>query len=279
MLSAALSVSFGHHPELKLDAFVPENGVEGQALVVGIHGGWWHQGHHQDLRACCLALAEHGHPSATIGFRSIAGPTANPGPEHARNGMDILSDVMVGITKAAEEATLLGWGGRSVVLLGSGSGSLIALLAAHRLSTDRSLRATAPRIRAVIACGVTPSLDNHDGWAVALAPVMDRFAGRDRHALSPLHQSPGGFPAALLLHGDKDPDVPVMLAQRFHQRIAPANEGSHLHVLAGLGHHFIEQPQSLGGRTALERILPFLTEHGRDFTHAPALMAEAEASE
>lgn len=265
-VTASLSVRHGAHPEQSFDVVVPDHSAgdgNRQALVVALHGGWWHQGHHQDLRAFCLALAEHGWAAASLGFRQLAPPGANPGPEHARSGTDIVADVLSGLPKVIEEAALLGWSGSSVVLLGSGSGSLLALLAASRLTLERK---AGVRIRACIAAGVTPSLDHADGWAPALAATIDRFAGRDRHALSPMHLTPHGYPALLLLHGDKDVDVPAALAQKLHQRVVAADESSAIQVLAGPGHHFIESPFSANGKVGMESILAFLAEHGREPT-------------
>lgn len=261
-ISASLAVRYGQVPEQSFDVVVPEPGAP-RALVLCVHGGWWHQGHHQDLRAFGLALAEHGWASASIGFRQLAQPGANPGPEHARGGADILADVLAAIPKAIEEAAILGWNGTSVVLLGSGSGSLLALLAASKLTLERK---PGVRIRACIAAGVTPSLDHGDGWAPALAATIDRFAGRDRHALSPMHLTAHGFPPLLLLHGDKDVDVPAVLAQKLHQKVVAADEPSEIQVLAGPGHHFIESPFSPNGRLAMERILPFLDAQGTEPT-------------
>jgi acetyl esterase/lipase len=263
-VTASLSVRYGAHPEQAFDVVVPDHPASvdgGQALVVALHGGWWHQGHHQDLRSCCLALAEHGWPAASLGFRQLAPPAAISGPEHARSGADIVADVLAGLPKVVEEAAMLGWSGNSIVLLGSGSGSLLALVAASRLTLERK---AGVRVRACIAAGVTPSLDHADGWAPALAATIDRFAGRDRHALSPTHLTPHGYPALLLLHGDKDVDVPAALAQKLHQKVVGADESSEIHVLAGPGHHFIESPFSANGRLAFDCILPFLAAHGTE---------------
>ncbi len=262
-VTAALSVPYSTGAEQAFDVFVPDTvgGLEAsqtRALVVCLHGGWWHQGHHQDLRGLCLALAEHGWPSATVGFRQVAAPGANPLPDQARSGIDQIQDILTALPKVCEEAALLGWNGSTVVVLGSGSGSLLALVVASRLTLDRKPNV---RVRACIAAGVTPSLDHSDGWAAGLGAAIDRFAGRDRHALSPLHLTPHGFPALLLLHGDKDVDIPAALAHKFHQRIAGADESSSLHVLAGPGHHFVEHPLSANGRLAMDCILPFLAEH------------------
>jgi len=129
---------------------------------------------------------------------------------------------------------------------------------AHQLVQERS----PIRVRAVVACGLTPSLDHNDGWAPALAKHIDQFAGGNRHALSPLHLKPEGFPSVLTLHGDQDVDVPAKVAQKFHQRQAGAGEDSRLMVLAGAGHHFMEHPYAPVGRTAIEHLWPFLAEVG-----------------
>ena len=256
-LSVQLSVPYGSGHEQAFDVVVPE-GSEARALVVCLHGGWWHQGHHQDLRALALALAEQGWAAASVGYRLMASPAANPGPEHAKSGQEVIADVLQALPVVVEEARLLGWTGKTIVLLGSGSGSLLALIAASRLTLDRK---AGVRVRACIAAGVTPSLDQADGVAPGLAAVIDRFAGRDRHALSPIHQTAHGWPALLLLHGDKDVDVPAAAAQKLHQKVVAADEVSEIHVLAGPGHHFVESPFSANGKPALECILAFLAVH------------------
>ena len=259
-ISVSLAVPYDAHPEQAFDVVVPDTQASdpSRALVICLHGGWWHQGHHQDLRALALALAEQGWAAASVGFRQLAAPGANPGPEHAKSGQDVLGDILLALPVVVEEARLLGWNGSSVVLLGSGSGSLLALIAASRLTLDRK---PAVRVRAAIAVGVTPSLDHNDGWAPALGASIDRFAARDRHHLSPLHFTPHGFPPLLLLHGDKDIDYPATLAQKFHQKLTAADESSTIHILAGPGHHFVESPFSVFGRMAMERILAFLAVH------------------
>ena len=257
-ISVSLAVRYDQHPEQAFDVMVPDSSAEARALVICLHGGWWHQGHHQDLRALALALAEQGWASASVGFRQLAAPGANPGPEHAKSGTEVVADVLLALPLVVEEARLLGWNGTSVVLLGSGSGSLVALVAASRLTLDRK---PSVRVRAAIAAGVTPSLDHNDGWAPALGATIDRFAARDRHTLSPLHFTAHGFPPLLLLHGDKDVDYPAALAQKFHLKLAAADESSAIHILAGAGHHFVESPFSPVGRMALERIVAFLNEN------------------
>lgn len=247
-LAAQLRVPYGTHARQHLDVFVPDGGQD-LALVVCLHGGWFAQGRGEDLRATCLALAEHGIPSATLDCRPLG-----DGP---RNGQEMLDELAAGAARALEEAALLGLDGRSVLTLGSGSGSLLSLLLAARLGADPALR-----VRGSAACGVTASLDHADGIAQTLLRTVDQFAGGHHHALSPLHLEAAAFPPLLLLHGDADTDVPAKQAQRFHQRQVDAGEESTFAVLTGAAHHFIEQPYEGAGRGAFERLVPFLRERG-----------------
>jgi acetyl esterase/lipase len=243
---ALLKLPYGPHPRTQFDLIVPE-GAEDSALVICLHGGWWTHGRHEDLRAFCLALAEQGLPSATIDFRPLG--------EGARHGQDILDELRGAIDKVLEEAAVCGLDGRSLVLLGSGSGSLLALLLAAQLGTDPKLR-----VRACIACGVTPSLDHADVAAPHALKAVDQFAGSQRHALSPITLRPDGFPPLLLLHGDSDGEIPAKVVHRFHMRVVEGGEPSQYAVLTGVGHQFIEQPHERAGKAAMERILPFLRE-------------------
>jgi pimeloyl-ACP methyl ester carboxylesterase len=240
-----LNRSYGPAPTQRFDLLIPDDRGR-KSLVVCLHGGWWHQGHHYDLRPLMMQLADHGQPAATLGVRCL-------GADGARSGADLIADAKTGLARILDDALVMGYEG-GLVLLGSGSGSLTALVAAHQLHEEH-----APvRIRAVIACGLTPSLDHNDGWAPALSKHMDAFAGANRHALSPMHLRPEGFPPLLALHGAQDVDVPTKVAQKFHQRQAGAGESTALMVLHGVGHHFVEHPHAAASRSALEHLWPFL---------------------
>jgi fermentation-respiration switch protein FrsA (DUF1100 family) len=240
-----LQVPYGQHARQRFDLFVPDEAAGG-ALVLCLHGGWWSQGRHEDLRPLCLALAEHGIASATLGTRQFG-----DGP---RSGVEIMAELREGTAKVLEEGALAGLDGRSLIPLGSGSGSLPALL----LAGDPQLRA-----RAAAACGVTPSVDHAEGMAPQLGKVLEQFGGANRHALSPIQHKPDGFAPLLLLHGDADAEVPAKLVHRFHLRVVEGGGESTLGVLTGAGHQFVEQPHERAGRAALERLIPFLSEHAR----------------
>jgi len=253
-VSCVLKTPTGGHAKATFDLFVPTGANAGTALVVCFAGGWWTHDKHEDLRLFCLALAEHGYASAAIGH-PVLGLSSGEG---ARHGQEIIDECRTGVLRALEEAALLGCDGHSLVTLGSGSGSLVALVLANQLGQDPKIR-----VRGCIAAGVTPTLDHADGLPIALLKTIDQFAGGQRHALSPMHLRADHYPPLLLLHGDGDNDIPARTANRFHLKVVEAGESSALAVLSGLGHQFIEHPTERGGRAALERILPFLNDHTR----------------
>lgn len=252
-LHAVLAQPYGSHPRQQIDVVVPDRLVA-RGLVALFHGGWWSQGRPQDLRPLALHLAELGFASATIGHRLFG--------DGARNGQDILDDVKVAISKALDECAIAGGSDSTVVLLGSGSGSLTALTAASQLTTDTRIR-----VRGVIACGVTPTLEHWEGCPSVVAKALEQFAGGHRHLLSPMELPATSLPPLLLLHGDSDTDVPAKLAQKLHARAIEADEVSTLAVLTGVGHRFVEQPLERGAKAALERIVPFLLENAQEPEH------------
>jgi acetyl esterase/lipase len=249
-LHAVLAQSYGQHPRQQLDVFIPDRLVA-HGLVVLIHSGWWTQGRHHDLRPLALHLAELGFASAAIGHRQLG--------DGARHGQDLIDDVKSGIAKALEESAIAGGSDSTVVVLGSGSGSLTALTAASQLASDARIR-----VRGAIACGVTPTLEPWEGCPTAVAKALDQFAGAQRHLLSPMDLPATTLPPLLLLHGDSDADVPAKVAQRLHARAIEADDASTFAVLTGVGHRFIEQPHDRGAKAALERIAPFLAEQARE---------------
>ncbi len=250
-LHALTDLSFGPHLRQVLDLFVPAN-ADGCPTIVCVHGGWWSAGHHHDLRGFALHLAEQGYAVASAGHRHL--------PHDIKGGSEIVDDVRAAAQRAVDEAGLLGASTNGVVLLGSGSGSLPALAAAWQMVADRKCTL---RVRAAIACGVTPSLEPWEGCPLALTKQLHAFANHQEQALSPIDLRADGFPPLLMLHGDADAEVPARAATKLHQRIIEAGEASTLAVLSGLGHQFIEQPFDRACKLAMDRILPFLHEHAR----------------
>lgn len=269
-LRAALSSSYGDQPRQRFDLFVPDRPVA-DALLVCVHGGWWSSNppfgkaqSHEDLRPFCCHLAENGLACAAVSLRNLK-------EQFARNGSDLVADVVNGTKRAIEEANLLGLPRAGVILLGSGSGSLPALVAAHRLVHDGT-----ETVRGVICAGVTPSLDPADGMSAALRTVADQFAGDERGRLSPLQLLPDGFPLCLLLHGDSDSEVPPKLAARFGEHLSRAGEALAPVLIPGGHHQLVETVHDRPARAAIAAIGDFVRAQGR-LGSEPCLFAGKDA--
>jgi acetyl esterase/lipase len=247
MLSATLSQPYGLHPRQRIDVFVPVGAAT--ALVCCIGGGWWADGRCEAARGFALMLAAHGLAVATLGHRPLG--------DGARTGDEVLSDLAEAAGKALEEAGVLGFEGRSMALLGHGSGALAALDLVPRLAR-RQL------IRAVIGLGGLVTLESNHGTAVAHQAACDRFAMGRHRDLSPLYADPALLPALLLLHGDADHDVPLSQAQALQAHCLGAGETSTLEVLPGVGHGFAEDALARTAPDAAARIAAFLAEHARE---------------
>jgi acetyl esterase/lipase len=249
-LHAVLSLSYGPHARQQCDVFVPLR-PKNKTLLALFHGGWWTQGKPQDLRLLALHLGELGYACALIGTRLLG--------DGARHGQDIIDDSKLALAKALEEASLHGASAQSVIVWGSGSGSLTALSTAMHVARHETIR-----VRGCIACGVTPTLEPWDGCAPTVTKSLEQFANHARHLISPMDMSAELLPPLFLLHGDSDNEVPARLAQRLHARAIEANETSQLAVLSGLGHRFIENPYDRAAKTALDRIIPFIDQYGHE---------------
>jgi acetyl esterase/lipase len=246
-VSATLGLPYGAHARQRIDVFVPDQASV--ALLCCVGGGWWADGRCEAQRGFALLMAERGIAVANLGHRPLG--------DGARTGDEVLGDLSEAMLKALEEAGVLGFNGRSIALLGHGSGSLPALLLAPRLARKHS-------VRAVVACGVLASLEHAAGTAASRLAACDRFAMGRHKDLSPLHLDPATLPAMLILHGDADQEVPLSQAQAMQTLVAGAGDVSQLEVMAGAAHGFAEDALTARAAAAANSVAGFLAEHARE---------------
>jgi dienelactone hydrolase len=256
----SLDLALGEHAAQRGDLFVPDH-AQDQALVVILPGGPWDGLYRQELRPFALALAERGIPCAPLGYRPLA--------EGSRTGEDLVAELVGEVGILLEEAAVAGMDGRSLALLGSGWGSLPALLLASRLVADARLR-----VRGAIACGATPGAEAAD-CAPAARATLAAFAGERRPALNPLGLAPETLPPLLLLHGSADEAVPGEVVERFSRRQSEAGETAAIERLAGAGHQFLAPADGPHARAAIAHIATFLASLGG----APAAGDQATADD
>ena len=243
-INATLSLAYGAHPRQRVDVFVPDGATA--ALCVCVDGGWWADGRCEAQRGFALLLAERGLAVANLGHRPLG--------DGARQGQDVVADLAEATVKALEEAQVLGYAGRSVAVLGHGSGSLAAIAVANRLGGTVT-------VRAAVACGVLASLEPNAGTAAVHQAACDRFAGGAHRELSPAQLDPSAVPPLLILHGEADRDVPLAQAQALQARLSGAGEQCRLELFPGSAYRFAEDALTRPAREAADRVAAFLAEH------------------
>lgn len=239
----ALSLPCGPEPALRADLFVPEDGGN-RALTVCLPGGWWQGGAkvHQELRPLCLQLVEQGLPAATLALPPLG----------SGGGTALLATLTAACAALLDEAAVAGLDGRSLVVLGSGSGSLVALLlAAHLAELPRF------RIRGAVAAGVTLVTDPARLPARARGPVQ-AFMPSGKPPLSPDALAPQALPPLLLLHQRADPEIPLAAVEAFASRQRAAGEAVELVLLPGEHHQWLEHPLSGVGPDTVTHLTTFL---------------------
>lgn len=240
--------AYGPHLRQRYDLFVPE-GADQCATVICLPGQWWTAGDHHDLRGVALRLAEAGWAAASIGTRLLE--------KDLRSGSELVGDVIAACDKIVDEAALHGAHDRGVVLLGSGSGSLTALVAATRMLADRRCRL---RVVATIACGFTPSTKPWEGCPLERTASVKTFGGEQADAIDPATMPDDAFPPMLILHGENDESVPTKHALTFQKRLAAAGEIARLETVPHAGHQWIEAVHDRPSRFAIDRTVAFLRE-------------------
>ncbi len=212
--------------ELELDLYYPPAGAPrigaypAPPLIIVLHGelmgGPWESGSRQEMIAFNRYLAAHGYVVASVDYR-LAAEAPYPAA---------FEDVQEAIRSLQTRATSTTYDPARIVLIGRGGGAHLALLTSY-MSRDRS-------IRGVVA--LYPPTDllawYQSPGKTAVAPAqfwLQQFmgaapAGRGAgmyDAASPIRYV-GAAPPTLLIHGARDPIVPVSQSERLAQSLREA---------------------------------------------------------
>jgi pimeloyl-ACP methyl ester carboxylesterase len=231
------AVRYGPHPDQVADLRLPPAGTG--PLVIVVHGGFWRpeydRAHAGPMAAAIAAL---GHPVAQVEYRRTGYP-------------DTLDDVAAGVAAlpalAVRAAADLGRPAPAgpPVLIGHSAGGHLALWYA----------ATHPALTGVIALAPVADLAEAyrldlDGGAVAalLGGGPDRVP--DRYDRADPARLPAPACPVVVLHGDRDAQVPVDIGRRYAARI-----GARLVELPGVEHFGLIDPESPAWRYVTNELL------------------------
>ena len=220
----------------------------GLPLVVWIHGDDWASGTKADCPV--LWLVDHGYAVASLGYRTTADATF---PAQ-------LDDCRTGLATLLRDAELWGIDRHRVCVAGRGAGGHLAALvgftpAVPAVAADRpAVHDAAPDIAAVCAVAAPAHLTSlgaeHDRGASAASRLVGGPLPEFRElalAASPLMHVSADDPPTLVVHGDRDPLVPVAQAQRLGAALEAAGVDTTVVILPA-GHEIPLAEDAPAGR-------------------------------
>jgi acetyl esterase/lipase len=231
--------------ELKLDLYLPE---KKSPVVVYVHGGAWRSGSKDNPPIA--GLAEEGFAVASVEYR--LSPVARfPAQLH---------DLQAAIRFLREKQAEYGYDARRMAIAGSSAGGHLAALVG--VTTD---------VQAIVSfyggSNLTTILGQSTPKGVAMrAPALQLLLGEvpertpelARQASPVFHVDPRD-PPLLLLHGDKDPQMPIEQSLEFQAKYKEFGLPVHLEVVPGAGHggkEFYAPPR-------MRLVIDFLNKHLR----------------
>jgi acetyl esterase/lipase len=248
------------HERQKLDLYLPEKGGN-LPLIVWIHGGGWQNGSKDRTQA--VKFVPQGYAVASINYRLSS---------HAIFPAQI-EDCKAAIRWLRAHAKEHGIDPQRIGVWGSSAGGhLVAMLGVtgdvkefdKGLNLDQSSRVQCvvdffgpTELFTMQAQTVIQGPINHDApespeSKLIGATVKEAKAKADK--ASPLtYVSKGGAPI-LIMHGDKDPLVPLKQSEVFLEALKKAGVDATLHVVPGAGHGF-------GGPEIDEKVGAFFASH------------------
>ncbi len=264
-------------PQL-LDLYLPKTRpAKPQPLVVWIHGGAWRAGSKD--RCPALWLTGEGFAVASISYRfsQVARFPAQINDcqaairylrEHAQtHQLDPNRFGVWGSSAGGHLSALVGVGGDADSLTGSAKTSSAVQAVCDFFGPTDFLQMDAhstPNPRIVHDAANSPESQLVGG------PIQEH---RDRVALAnPLTYISKADPPFLIMHGDRDPLVPLHQSQLLHAALEKAGVKSTLHVVEGGGHGF-------GGDDVRRRVREFFVAHLRPSASKPKEPSDGDAAQ
>ncbi len=200
--------------ELGLDIYIPD-AANTPPLVVQVHGGAWRFG--DKSGGVPMDFVDHGYAVASLDFRQS---TDAPFPA-------MIHDIKAAIRFLRANATDYGYDASKIAITGASSGAHLALVAGvsnghselegtlgNHLETSSSVQAI---LSYFAATDLTTILSQSTPFGLSVRePALELLLGslpQDNEALarlaSPVSLVDANDPPLLLLHGDRDPQMPI----------------------------------------------------------------------
>jgi acetyl esterase/lipase len=249
------------HARQKLDLYVPEKAATPLPLLIWVHGGGWAAGSKDGCPPLKQGFAERGYAVASIGYR-LSGDAIFPAQ---------IEDCKAAIRWLRAHAKQYGLNPDRFGVWGSSAGGhLVALLGASGGVREFDVGAhldVSSRVQAVCDYYGPTDLLQMDAHALpearlkhdpATSPESRLIGGAIQEnkekttRANPIVYVSKDDPPFLIVHGDKDPVVPIHQSQLLFEALKKAGVSVHFHTIKGAGHG-----QGFGGREIDEMVSSF----------------------
>ncbi len=232
----------GGHERNKLDLYLPEKAEGTLPLIIWVHGGGWQNGSKDGCPPLRAGYVEQGYAVASINYR-LSGHAVFPAQiEDCKAAIRWLRAHAKEYSLDPQRFGVWGSsaGGHLVALIGTSADVKDFDVGAHQ---DQSSRVQAvcdyygPTDFTVFV--TTPGYESH---ATDASPEAKLIGGavmqnKDKAArVNPITYVTKDDPPFLIVHGDKDPTVPINQSQLLFDALKKSEVSAHLHTIHGAGH-------------------------------------------
>ncbi|MEQ1862528.1 MAG: alpha/beta hydrolase fold domain-containing protein [Chthoniobacteraceae bacterium] len=232
----------GAHKRQKLDLYVPQKADGPLPLVIWVHGGGWQAGSKDQCPPLRGGYLDRGYAVASIGYRLSSHAVFPAQIEDCKAAIRWLRAHAKEYNLDAEKFGVWGSsaGGHLVALIGS-SGDVKEFEVGANLDQSSRVQAVCdyfgPTDFSVFV--TTPGYESH---ATASSPEAKLIGGavmenKEKAArANSINYVSKDDPAFLIVHGDKDPTVPINQSQLLFDALKAAGVSTHFHTIRGAGH-------------------------------------------
>lgn len=232
----------GGHERHKLDLFLPEKADGPLPLLIWVHGGGWQAGSKENCPPLRSGYLQRGYAVASINYR-LSGHAVFPAQ---------IEDCKAAIRWLRTHATDYGLDPTRFGVWGSSAGGhLVALIGTSGDVKEFDVGANldqSSRVQAVCdyygptdftVFVTTPGYESHASEASPEAKLIGGavMQNKDKAArVNPITYVSRDDPPFLIVHGDKDPTVPINQSELLFKSLKETGVSSHFHTIHGAVH-------------------------------------------
>ncbi|MCE1197336.1 MAG: alpha/beta hydrolase [Marinilabiliales bacterium] len=197
---------------LRIDLFLPAEGIRNAPLIFFIHGGAWAHGNRNEYLNYALHFASIGYATATVDYRLV--------PDHPFPAC--VEDVREAVGFLGREAEKYHLDPKRTVLAGGSAGAHLAMLTAFGMTREVSADSTVTIRGLIDLYGPTDLTTEYARTQRMVTRLMGQAytaIPQAYHEASPLFLATKNSPPTLIIHGTRDNLVPIGQAEQLKTKL------------------------------------------------------------